>query len=158
MYATLKLFSVLPILYTVIARNFHGTLYENCFYCYNVQRLKSWLPVCSQPTNLMQQTAFRSHSTKYKCLKNYAPCHALRYIILPEMNLWLYHNTIYCSLDTITVKIRPPFSARSLDLLGDWAFNRERRVFIRIYAHLRPQIEVYTLLYMPILYYFHFNT
>ena len=44
-------------------------------------------------------------------------------------------------------KIRPPFSARSLGLLGDWAFNRERRVFIRIYAHPRPQIEVYTLLF-----------
>ncbi len=43
-------------------------------------------------------------------------------------------------------KVRPPFSARSLGLLGDWAFNRERRVFIRIYAHPRPQIEVYTLL------------
>ncbi len=44
-------------------------------------------------------------------------------------------------------KIRPPFSARSLGLLGDWAFNRKRRVFIRTYAHPRPQIEVYPLLY-----------
>ena len=54
-----------------------------------------------------------------------------------------YSNRLYRTL----AKIRPPFSARSLGLLGDWAFNRERRVFIRIYAHPRPQIEVYTLLY-----------
>ncbi len=54
-------------------------------------------------------------------------------------------------------KIRPPFSAKSLGLLGDWAFNRKRRVFIRIYAHPRPQIEVYTLLYANSLY-FNFNT
>ena len=39
-------------------------------------------------------------------------------------------------------KIRPPFSARSLGLLGDWEFNREQRVFIRTYAHPQPQIEV----------------
>ena len=42
---------------------------------------------------------------------------------------------------------KPTLSARSLGLLGDWAFNRERRVFIQIYAHPQPQIEVYTLLY-----------
>ena len=55
-------------------------------------------------------------------------------------------------------KIRPPFSARSLGLLGDWAFNRERRVLIRIYAHPRPQIEVYTALWQFCinLLYFHF--
>ena len=67
----------------------------------------------------------------------------------------------HCKLFTSSItlyrtlaKIRPPFSARSLGLLGDWAFNRERRFFIRIYAHPRPQIEVYTLLYDN----FHFNT
>ena len=37
-------------------------------------------------------------------------------------------------------KIRPPFFARSLG--WDWAFNRERRVFIRIYAHPRPEINL----------------
>ncbi len=39
---------------------------------YNVQRLKAWLPVSSQPTNIMQRKAFRGHSTKYKCLENFA--------------------------------------------------------------------------------------
>ncbi len=40
-------------------------------------------------------------------------------------------------------KLSPPFSARTLGIIGDWAYNRERRVFTRIYAHPRPQIEVY---------------
>ncbi len=60
-----------------------------------------------------------------------------------ETKIFFAHSRTYRTL----AKIRPPFSARSLGLLGDWAFNRERRVFIRIYTHPRPQIEVYTLLY-----------
>ncbi len=40
-------------------------------------------------------------------------------------------------------KINPPFSARTLGIIGDWAYNHERRVFTRIYAHPRPQIEAY---------------
>ncbi len=40
-------------------------------------------------------------------------------------------------------KISPPFSARTLGIIGDWAYNRERRVLTRIYAHPRPQIEAY---------------
>ncbi len=64
-------------------------------------------------------------------------------MILP---LKITQNDNYCMYRTLA-KIRPPFSARSLGLLGDWAFNRELRVFIRMYAHPRPQIEVYTLLY-----------
>ncbi len=71
-------------------------------------------------------------------LHNYNLAMASIIIIPDNNNLYLYRTL---------AKIRPPFSARSLGLLGDWAFNRERRVFIRIYAHSRPQIEVYTLLY-----------
>ncbi len=54
--------------------------------------------------------------------------------------------TMYCTL----AKIRPPFSARSLDFLGDWAFNREWRVFIRIYAH--PRLKSSLLCSMTILF------
>ncbi len=31
-------------------------------------------------------------------------------------------------------EISPPFSARTLGIIGDWAYNRERRVFTRIYV------------------------
>ncbi len=37
-----------------------------------MQRLKAWFPVSSQPTKIIQQSVFRSHSTKFKSLEKFA--------------------------------------------------------------------------------------
>ncbi len=87
-------------------------------------------------------TLHQRRYTLYVCTLCVAWFRTLVFVLLTAV----YKNSeIY--LITCTVYPRENKKIRSLGLLGDWAFNRERRVFIRIYAHPRPQIEIYTLLY-----------
>ncbi len=139
---------------------------NNLWFCYHIQVAQYKTKVCAKDTSQHSlqfnydaendtkiamdadhvKVAVSSHfSNPVKVIKvqvSRKVC-CIFYTFVISMQACLHSIYIYRTL----AKIRPPFSTRSLGLLGDWAFNRERRVFIRIYAHPRPQIEVYTWLY-----------